>query len=109
MTTTGAGARYDLRKLSRLYFSSAKTWWAAALWCKAGGIVVSALAVPLFGSGSRWTDGLNSEHSLVPLGEKDDHHHLEMCLLRERELGAEWTRSKRKTKILVPGLSPIEP
>jgi hypothetical protein len=45
MTDAGGRPKHDLRRLNRRLFSSAKNWWAAALWCKAGGIAVGALAV----------------------------------------------------------------
>jgi len=45
MVDIGIESKHDLRKLCRWYFSSAKGWWAASLWCKTGGIAISALAV----------------------------------------------------------------
>lgn len=45
MTDAGGRSKHDLRRLNRRLFSSAKSWWAAALWCKAGGLAVSALAI----------------------------------------------------------------
>jgi hypothetical protein len=45
MADISTESKHDLRKLCKWYFSSAKCLWAASLWCKTAGILISALAI----------------------------------------------------------------
>lgn len=44
---SSTSSKYDLRKLSEIYFSLAKRWWGASLLCKAGAIIIGILFVML--------------------------------------------------------------